>query len=102
MSERADTVTFEESMTIEQSEMISVPRDTYENLVRESERMRILRNYFWFSSDKYGSTYSIGCGTVAAIFDDEEFLLNDYKAAFTKKIGKMVHDAAGAEGKESA
>jgi len=101
MSERADTVTFEESTTIEPSDAFAVPREVYENLVRESERMRILRNYFWFTTEKYGSSYSIGCKTVAAIFDDEEFLINDNRNDFAKKVEELVHDASKTERKES-
>ena len=102
MIEIADTVKVEESTTIEQPDMVMIPSEVYENLVRESERMRIIRNYFWFTVEEdYCSTYSVDNILVAALFDDEEFLFGKDKVKFTRKIGKLVHDALDPKRKES-
>lgn len=80
--------------TVEQVETITVTAEEYSNLVRDSEKLKILRNLMWFSSEKYGSTYSISNKVAAAVFDDEEFLFGEDRREFGKKIAGLVHDAA--------
>lgn len=90
MIEMTDMVTVESTMI----ETVTLPSEVYENLIRESERMRILRNYFWFTVEEYSSSYSIDNKIVAAVFDDEELLFGHNKTKFTEKIAKLVHDAS--------
>ena len=89
--------TIESQETVEQVETITITTEEYCNLVRYSEKLKILRNMMWFSSEKYGSTYSISNKLAAAVFDDEEFLFGEDRLEFGKKIAGLVHDAASGE-----
>ena len=86
---------------VDQTGTITVTTEEYSILVRESEKLKILRNMMWFSNDKYSSNYHISSKAAAAIFDDEEFLFGDDRLAFCKKIASLVHNSSDPERKES-